>query len=215
MARARDRRRGAERSGGGAAVRRAASGHLLPRRPHARPFRRRRREPYRPTRAYRVRHRVRSLRSAGLRAGRARLSAEAGRTAAARRHRQPSQGTPAVVEAGDQHRAAAAATERAAREAAERRRQERAAAMDPRAIGKNPAPHRDRRCRLPSLRRQVHARRVAGWRQTGRGGGADAAEGAARAARREAIRPGPSLGGRESARDQPCQAATTKPRRST
>ena len=69
----------------------------------------------------------------------------------------------------------------AAREAAGRR-EERAAAMDSRASGENRAPHRDRRRRLPSLRREVHHRRLARWRETGRGGGADAAEGAARAA---------------------------------
>ena len=64
----------------------------------------------------------------------------------------------------------------------QRRRQERGAAMDSRASGENRPPHRDRRRRLPSLRREVHHRRLARWRETGRGGGADAAEGAARAA---------------------------------
>ena len=49
--------------------------------------------------------------------------------------------------------------------------------------------------------------RLARWRQTGRGGGADAVEGAARAARYRAIRASPSVGGREPARDQPYHPA--------
>src|SRR4029453_10528637 len=120
------------------------------------------------------------LRGAGLRTGGTRLPFEAGRTGAARGNREPSQGTSAVVEAGDQHRTALAATERPAREAAEGRRQKRSAARDLRAIGENRAPHRDRRRRLPALRREVHRRQLARWRETGRGGGADTVEGTVR-----------------------------------
>ena len=48
---------------------------------------------------------------------------------------------------------------------------------------------------------------LAGWRKTGRGGGADAAKRAARAARWGAIRASAPIGRRESARNQPRQAA--------
>ena len=124
---------------------------------------------------------------------------------AARRNREPPEGTSAVIAARDQYRAALAATQRAAREDAGRQ-EGRAAAMDSGTSRENRAPHHDRGRRLPSLGREVHTRRLARWRKTRRGGGADAAQGPARAARFRAIRAGPSIGRRESARDQPCEA---------
>ena len=57
-------------------------GRLLSRRAHAGHVRRRSRAPHRPPRASGVRHRLRPVRGAGVRAGRARLPREAGRAGA-------------------------------------------------------------------------------------------------------------------------------------
>jgi DNA-binding LytR/AlgR family response regulator len=67
-------------------------------------------------------------------------------------------------------------------EVAGRRRRARGAAMDSRASGQHRASHRDRRCRFSAVRREVHDRRLARRRQTGRGSGADAVEGTGGAA---------------------------------
>ena len=69
-------------------------------------------------------------------------------------NREPSQGTSAVVEA-------AINTDQLLQQLSEQLAKlhgggrERDSAMDSRASGENPAPHRDRRRRLPSLRREV------------------------------------------------------------
>ena len=105
LARAGRGRAGAQRSRGGRAVRGAAARHLLPRRAHAGLVGRRGRALHRSPRAPRVRHRVRPVRGAGLRAGRARLPGEAGRARAPRRHGGAAAGTAA-------RRAAAAPTPR-------------------------------------------------------------------------------------------------------
>jgi DNA-binding LytR/AlgR family response regulator len=65
----------------------------------------------------------------------------------------------------------------------------------------------------PALRREVHAHRLAGrGRRTGGGARQDAAEGAAGAARRDAVRAGAPLGGGQPARGQPRHARPERDR---
>ena len=114
LARAGSRRAGAQRPRGGRAVRGAAARRLLSRRAHAGPVGRRGGASHRPPRAPGVRHRVRPVRRAGFRAGRARLPGEAGRAGAPGRDRGAPAGAPAGRAAGAEHRGAAAAARRTA-----------------------------------------------------------------------------------------------------
>ena len=100
-------------------------------------------------RASRLRHRLRPVRGAGLRAGRARLPREAGRASAPRRHRRAPAGAPAIARRARQPTRLEALLERlAARNCATRRRRRAAAAMDPRVGRQRRAPDPGRRRRL-------------------------------------------------------------------
>ncbi len=94
LARAGDRRRGAQRPRGGRAVRDAPPAGRLPRRPDAGPERRRRGAGDRPARPDRVRHRASAVRAPGLRRRGDRLPGQAVRGQPARRQRGAAEEPP-------------------------------------------------------------------------------------------------------------------------